>query len=88
MEAPPSPLSSRLSRCTPRFAVGRAMEAAHLPMAVEKEMTLQNRCEARRAGTKREPSPEGLGIHPEDDLSAVGAALNLEPKQTQPTPTP
>ena len=26
--------------------------------------------------TKREPSPEGLGIDPEDDLSAVGAALN------------
>ena len=28
---------------------------------------------------KREPSPEGLGIYPEDDLSAVGAALNLGP---------
>jgi hypothetical protein len=27
---------------------------------------------------KREPSPEGLGINPEDDLSAIGAALNLD----------
>jgi hypothetical protein len=44
-------------------------------------MTLQNRhgCEARRAATKREPSPEGLGLNPEDDPSAVGAALNLRP---------
>ena len=34
--------------------------------------------DARPGGptTKREPSPEGLGIDPEDDLSAVGAALN------------
>jgi hypothetical protein len=29
--------------------------------------------------TKNQPSPEGLGINPEDDLSAVGAALNLCP---------
>ena len=28
---------------------------------------------------KRKPSPEGLGIYSEDDLSAVGAALNLGP---------
>jgi hypothetical protein len=28
---------------------------------------------------KREPSPEGLGINSEYDLSAVGAALNLGP---------
>ena len=28
---------------------------------------------------KCEPSPEGLGINTEDDLSAVGAALNLGP---------
>jgi hypothetical protein len=27
--------------------------------------------------SKREPSPEGLGINPEDDLSALGAALDL-----------
>jgi hypothetical protein len=26
---------------------------------------------------KRQPSPEGLGINPEDDPSAGGAALNL-----------
>jgi hypothetical protein len=26
---------------------------------------------------KRQPSPEGLGLNQEDDLSAVGAALNL-----------
>src|SRR5271163_3571105 len=28
---------------------------------------------------KREPSPGGLGINPEDDRSAVGAAQNLTP---------
>jgi hypothetical protein len=28
---------------------------------------------------KREPSPEGLGLNPDDNLSAVGAALNLGP---------
>jgi hypothetical protein len=27
--------------------------------------------------SKLQPSPEGLGINPQDDLSAVGAALNL-----------
>ena len=26
---------------------------------------------------RRQPSPEGLGINPQEDLSAVGAALNL-----------
>jgi hypothetical protein len=37
--------------------------------------------DARPGGpaAKREPSPEGLGINPEDDLSAVGAALTLGP---------
>src|SRR5580700_8373291 len=37
--------------------------------------------DARPGGpsAKRQPSPEGLGISPEDDLSAVGAALNLGP---------
>jgi hypothetical protein len=30
----------------------------------------------RRQVEKLQPSPEGLGINPEDDLSAVGAALN------------
>ena len=37
--------------------------------------------DARPGGpaTKREPSPEGLGLNPEDDPSAVGAALNLRP---------
>ena len=28
---------------------------------------------------KREPSPEGLGLNSEYDVSAVGAALNLGP---------
>jgi hypothetical protein len=30
----------------------------------------------RGPAAKREPSPEGLGINSEDDLSAIGAALN------------
>jgi|HubBroStandDraft_1064217.scaffolds.fasta_scaffold349640_2 hypothetical protein len=50
---------------------------------VKKETTLQkSRWEARRAGRQNQPSPEGLGINPEDDLSAVGAALNLGPLPT------
>jgi len=37
--------------------------------------------DARPGGpaAKREPSPEGLGINSEDDLSAVGAALKPGP---------
>ena len=44
-------------------------------------MTLQIAMDARPGGpaAKHQPSPEGLGINPEDDLSAVGAALNLGP---------
>jgi acyl-CoA thioester hydrolase len=40
--------------------------------------------DARPGGpvAKTEPSPEGLGINPEDDLSAVGAALNRGPLPT------
>jgi hypothetical protein len=33
----------------------------------------------RGPAAKREPSPEGLGLNPEGDLSAVGAALTLGP---------
>jgi hypothetical protein len=37
--------------------------------------------DARPGGpaAKREPSPEGLGLNPRDDLSAVGAALKPAP---------
>ena len=37
--------------------------------------------DARPGGpaAKREPSPEGLGLNSEYDLSAVGAAINLDP---------
>jgi hypothetical protein len=37
--------------------------------------------DARPGGpaAKRQPSPEGLGINPQDDMSAVGAALNPFP---------
>src|ERR1700733_4209387 len=38
--------------------------------------------------SKREPSPGGLGINPEDDLSAVGAALNRGPAPTCVIPPP
>jgi hypothetical protein len=40
--------------------------------------------DARPGGpvAKREPSPEGLGLNPEGDPSAVGAALNLGPLAT------
>ena len=65
-------LSSRL----PRPAVG----AANLPAAsVKGNDTAEIAMDARPGGppAKREPSPEGLGINPEDALSAVGATLNL-----------
>jgi hypothetical protein len=44
-------------------------------------MTLQIAMDVRPGGpaAKREPSPEGLGLHSEYDQSAVGAALNLGP---------
>ena len=52
---------------------------------VKKEMTRQKspwmRGPAGRS-SKREPSPGGLGINSEDDLSAVGAALKPEPAPT------
>ena len=52
---------------------------------VEKETTLQESPWMRGPEgqpTKREPSPEGLGINPEDDTSAVGAALNPGPPRS------
>jgi len=47
---------------------------------VEGENDTQKLPRMQRPGgpaAKLQPSPEGLGINPEDDLSAVGAALNL-----------
>jgi hypothetical protein len=49
---------------------------------VEKEMTLQKSrwmLGPEGRSSKLQPSPEGLGTNPEDDLSAVGAVLNLCP---------
>jgi hypothetical protein len=45
---------------------------------------------AKRAcpGLPWEPSPEGLGINPEHDMSAVGAALNLGSARTCAIPRP
>ncbi len=45
----------------------------------EKNDTAKIAMDARPGGptAKREPSPEGLGLNPQDDLSAVGAPLNL-----------
>ena len=42
-------------------------------------MTQKIAMEVRPGGpaAKREPSPEGLGLNSEYDVSAVGAALNL-----------
>jgi hypothetical protein len=50
---------------------------------VEREMRLQLQIDARPGGpaAKLQPSPEGLGINPQDHLSAVGAALNLFHRQ-------
>jgi len=44
-------------------------------------MTQKIAMEVRPGGpaAKREPSPEGLGLNSEYDVSAVGAALNLGP---------
>ena len=50
-----------------------------------KEMEKESHSEfvkaARPGGppAKRQPSPEGLGTNPQDDLSAVGATPNLGP---------
>src|ERR1700733_13605244 len=68
----------RASYDLPRRAVG----AVGLPVASEKETTLQKSRRMRGPegrSSKRQPSPEGLGINPQDDQSAVGAALTLHP---------
>ena len=49
---------------------------------VEREMTLRDRhgCEARRAARQTSAQPGRAGdTNPEDDVSAVGVALNLGP---------
>src|SRR5271156_4587388 len=43
------------------------------------EATMFHRKSGGGPAAKREPSPEGLGLNSEHDLSAVGAALNLGP---------
>jgi hypothetical protein len=58
---------------------------------VEREMTQQNSPRMRGPEgrlAKRQPSPEGLGINPEDDMSAVGAALNPAITCVIPRPQP
>jgi hypothetical protein len=51
------------------------------PSPEESVWELENRAQIgpRPVGpvAKLQPSPEGLGINPQNDLSAVGAALNL-----------
>ena len=61
------------------FVIPPAPEQSACLWQVEKEMTLQKSRWIRGPegrSSKLQPSPEGLGINPEDDLSAVGAALN------------
>jgi hypothetical protein len=58
---------------------------------VEKEMTQQNSPRMRGPEgrlAKLQPSPEGLGINPEEDTSAVGAALNPARTCVIPRPRP
>jgi hypothetical protein len=58
---------------------------------LEKEMTQQNSPRMRGPEgrlAKHQPSPEGLGINPEDDMSAVGAALNPASTCAIPRPQP
>jgi hypothetical protein len=62
-----------------------------LPWEQSKEMTQQNSPRMRGPEgrlAKLQPSPEGLGIHPEDDMSAVGAALNPASTRVIPRPQP
>jgi hypothetical protein len=64
----------------PLFPVNGGHPSLNLLWQVEKEMTLQRSpwmLGPEGRSSKLQPSPEGLGINSEDDLSAVGAALNL-----------
>jgi hypothetical protein len=54
-----------------RLARGKLRKKGHCEIAMD--------ARPRGPTAKREPSPEGLGPNPEDDLSAAGAALNLQP---------
>jgi hypothetical protein len=58
---------------------------------VEREITQQNSPRVRGPEgrlAKLQPSPEGLGINPEEDMSAVGAALNPASTCIIPRPQP
>src|ERR1700733_1057323 len=54
------------------FNAGIASEREHCRREVNRSLGPEGR------PAKLQPSPEGLGINPEDDLSAVGAALRLK----------
>ena len=74
----PSNLTAPNQRYQPPFVVpGNRLAYGRL----RKEWQAKNRLDARPEGliAKRQPSPGGLGINSEDDLSAVGAALHLDP---------
>jgi hypothetical protein len=62
-----------------------------VPWEQLKEITQQNSPRMRGPEgrpAKLQPSPEGLGIHPEDDMSAGGAALNPATTCVIPRPQP
>jgi hypothetical protein len=79
MEPSPSPCHPERSRPVPpaparRGACRRGIcRSGDLPWKTE--CVTSHRVEARRAVTRHQPSPEGLGVRREADPSAVGAAL-------------
>src|SRR5229473_8706163 len=77
----PFPLSSRLPPPCPGSPWGVPWEQPTCLWQVEKEMTLENRhgFEARRAARQTSAQPGRAGDPSRDDLSAVGAALDLHP---------
>jgi hypothetical protein len=62
-----------------RLYAKRAGHSIHIAIVKERTNLKFGKIDARPGGpvVKSQPSPEGLGDQFEDDLSAVGAALNL-----------
>jgi hypothetical protein len=76
------PFKERRRECiNAQASAGNRGNGAPSKLPVVLPATACSIADARPGGpiAKHQPSPEGLGINPEDDLSAVGAALNPRP---------
>ena len=81
MEARPGGPVAKLQPRNPDFCHAAQDEAARAPFGKERRMKFAKATKFHRK------SGEGLGINPEDERSAGGAALNLGPLTPVSSPT-